>query len=271
MRVRFMRISRKIKRKIRVFWNEFRYIIPVFVMFFLLGFFICHKFVKENPPLCDKIPSHGPNCCQQAALRPSQVLSVSPDQDGVKKISSNSDSLMDFHKSLFRVIKYEGGYVNDPDDPGGETKYGISKKSYPHLNIRNLTFDQVFSIYHEDYWKKVRLNEVESDEIKSKLLDIVVQFGIEGGTRLWKTALKDVYDDEGDKKINSPDFDLDQIIEFTNKANPLNVVLALRMAMVRQYLTLVKRNPNLKKFLNGWLNRAHDDDGKKLSYQLDKL
>lgn len=48
--------------------------------------------------------------------------------------------------------RIEGGYANDPNDPGGETKYGISKRSYPNLDIKNLTLDQAKSIYKRDYW-----------------------------------------------------------------------------------------------------------------------
>lgn len=46
----------------------------------------------------------------------------------------------------------EGGYVNNPRDPGGETKYGISKRSYPNLDIKNLTLDQASAIYRSDFW-----------------------------------------------------------------------------------------------------------------------
>lgn len=46
----------------------------------------------------------------------------------------------------------EGGYVNDPKDPGGETKYGISKRAYPQLNIRDLTPEGARAIYLKDYW-----------------------------------------------------------------------------------------------------------------------
>lgn len=50
------------------------------------------------------------------------------------------------------VLAHEGGYVNHPSDPGGETKYGISKRSYPDLDIRNLSRDQAIAIYKRDYW-----------------------------------------------------------------------------------------------------------------------
>ncbi|WP_425526518.1 glycosyl hydrolase 108 family protein [Xanthomonas oryzae] len=50
------------------------------------------------------------------------------------------------------MLSHEGGYVNDPRDPGGETQWGISKRAYPELNIRALTRDQAIEIYRRDYW-----------------------------------------------------------------------------------------------------------------------
>lgn len=60
--------------------------------------------------------------------------------------------LSEFDSAFENVVGIEGGYVNDPDDPGGETKYGISKRSYPHLDIKNLTLAQAKAIYYNDYW-----------------------------------------------------------------------------------------------------------------------
>jgi len=57
-----------------------------------------------------------------------------------------------FDRGLEFVLASEGGYVNDAYDPGGETKYGISKKAYPHLDIANLTLDDARTIYYRDYW-----------------------------------------------------------------------------------------------------------------------
>lgn len=58
----------------------------------------------------------------------------------------------DFNAAFDFVIGAEGGYVNDPKDPGGETKYGISKRAYPGLDIASLTIEQARDIYHLDYW-----------------------------------------------------------------------------------------------------------------------
>lgn len=54
----------------------------------------------------------------------------------------------------------EGGYVNDPRDPGGETKFGISKRSYPREDIKNLTRDRAIEIYKRDFWDSNRCDEL---------------------------------------------------------------------------------------------------------------
>lgn len=54
----------------------------------------------------------------------------------------------------------EGGYVNDPRDPGGETKFGISKRSYPKEDIKNLTRDRAIEIYKRDFWDSNRCDEL---------------------------------------------------------------------------------------------------------------
>lgn len=58
-----------------------------------------------------------------------------------------------FTESMKFILKWEGGYVNHPKDPGGETKYGISKRAHPDLDIANLTVEQALDIYFREYWK----------------------------------------------------------------------------------------------------------------------
>jgi len=60
---------------------------------------------------------------------------------------------MSFFLPAFQiVIGVEGGYSNDPRDPGGETKFGISKRAYPNVDIPRLTLEQAQGIYRRDYW-----------------------------------------------------------------------------------------------------------------------
>lgn len=58
-----------------------------------------------------------------------------------------------FDRAVELILGLEGGYVNDPNDPGGETKYGISKRAYPDLDIEGLTREQAIAIYKRDYWE----------------------------------------------------------------------------------------------------------------------
>lgn len=95
-----------------------------------------------------------------------------------------------FDKAFRLLVGEEGGYVNDPKDPGGETKYGISKRAYPTEDIKNLTLDRAKGLYKRDYWDKVGADArpwpealclfdcaVNQGVGKAKALDAVVQKG----------------------------------------------------------------------------------------------
>lgn len=64
--------------------------------------------------------------------------------------------MSDFYRAFRIVVGEEGGYVNDPRDPGGRTKFGISQRAYPALDIATLTLDQARAIYHRDYWMRAK-------------------------------------------------------------------------------------------------------------------
>ena len=57
-----------------------------------------------------------------------------------------------FNIALGFVLRHEGGYVNDPADPGGETNFGISKRYHPREDIKNMTAKRAGEIYLEEYW-----------------------------------------------------------------------------------------------------------------------
>lgn len=61
-----------------------------------------------------------------------------------------------FCRSIPILLEIEGQYVNDPRDPGGETNWGITKRSYPNLNIKALTAEVAAQIYYDDFWTKAQ-------------------------------------------------------------------------------------------------------------------
>jgi lysozyme family protein len=89
---------------------------------------------------------------------------------------------MTFDQAFNVVVGIEAGYVNDPNDPGGETKFGISKRAYPQLDIPNLTLDQAKAIYLRDYWHLCKCDELPMD-LALAVFDCAVNQGV-------STALK---------------------------------------------------------------------------------
>lgn len=66
-----------------------------------------------------------------------------------------------FEAAFTLVVGVEGGYVNDPADPGGETRYGISKRRYPDEDIKNLTLSRAQLLYKRDYWDANKLDQLD--------------------------------------------------------------------------------------------------------------
>jgi lysozyme family protein len=83
---------------------------------------------------------------------------------------------MNFERAFDIVVGLEGGYGNDRNDPGGETKYGISKRAYPEVNIKTLSLDHAKGIYRFDYW-----DPLHCDEMPWPLAMLVFDCGVNQG------------------------------------------------------------------------------------------
>lgn len=83
-----------------------------------------------------------------------------------------------FDRAFQIVVGEEGGYVNNPKDPGGETKYGISKRAYPNEDIKNLTLDRAKELYKRDYWDKVKGNSYGTFGEALCVFDCAVNMGV---------------------------------------------------------------------------------------------
>lgn len=85
---------------------------------------------------------------------------------------------MSFERAFEIVIGIEAGYVNDPLDPGGETKYGISKRAYPNLDIKNLTLQQAHDLYFKDYWTAAGCVLIADEAMAVLVFDCAVNQGV---------------------------------------------------------------------------------------------
>ena len=79
--------------------------------------------------------------------------------------------------------KIEGGYVNDPRDPSGETNFGISKRAYPKLNIAKLTREKAIEIYKRDFWDAAGCSDLPP-RIAIAVFDCAVNQGVDAAKKL---------------------------------------------------------------------------------------
>lgn len=133
-------------------------------------------------------------------------------------------NINDFKKALEFVLKWEGGYVNDPDDPGGETKWGISKRAHPDLEISLLTPNVAASIYADEYWDALGCDSIEFP-YNVAVFDSAVNLGV------------------------------DRVGRWCQSCQSPSEILDKRR---QHYISLATKNPSMKKYLRGWLNRLND-------------
>lgn len=93
---------------------------------------------------------------------------------------------MDFDTAFKRLIGHEGGLTENPNDPGGLTNYGISQRSYPNVDIRNLTVNQAKDIYQRDFWDVIGNAH---PAIKFQVFDFAVNSGINTAIRKLQAAI----------------------------------------------------------------------------------
>ncbi|WP_392434927.1 glycoside hydrolase family 108 protein [Yersinia sp. HM-2024] len=149
-----------------------------------------------------------------------------------------------FIHAIDYMLAAEGGYVNDPTDKGGETKYGISKRSYPNLNIAALTQEQATEIYFRDYWLKTHCESLPPG-ISLAVFDGAVQHGYKVASQQLQRALR-VADDGviGAKTLAAAE-----------SITPLLLFVRLMNQRSQTYTRLIANSPAQIRFMNGWFNR----------------
>jgi len=95
---------------------------------------------------------------------------------------------MNFDDAIGRVLGIEGGYSNNPNDPGGETQWGISKRSYPNVDIKGLTRAAAIAIYRRDFWSQINADEL-FDGVAYQALDFAINSGVTTAIRYLQRAL----------------------------------------------------------------------------------
>ena len=139
------------------------------------------------------------------------------------------------------------GYTNDPVDRGGETKYGISKRAHPTVDIRALTWAQAQRIYYDAYWIKGQCMML-SGPVGIMHFDTCVNMGVGAASKILQKALGVSVDGVvGPRTINAA------------KSMDFAVICsAIADQRVDYYKQIVKKSPSQAKYIKGWLRRVNE-------------
>ena len=153
-----------------------------------------------------------------------------------------------FATAIDKVFEHEGGYRDDPDDRGGETNFGISKRSYPDLDIRSLTREQAEAIYYRDWWHRYGYGAIRESCIGAKILDLSVNLGPHRAHSLLQQAMN-----ETGSTLLKEDGVLGPVTVAAVNAHvsPAYLLAEIKLAAIQFYVGL--KQP---KFLAGWVRRA---------------
>jgi lysozyme family protein len=159
------------------------------------------------------------------------------------------------------ILRNEGGFVNDPDDPGGATKYGVSLRTLRKIgdldfdldvdgdidmdDIKLLTPEKAEEFYYEYFYQPIKIDGLKCDSLALQVFDMSINAGKVTAIKLLQQVVGSGVDGIiGPKTIACANTFTDDIGE------------AFRSARKQWYKNLVSKKPVFKKFLNGWLHRC---------------
>lgn len=149
----------------------------------------------------------------------------------------------DWGTAIAFVLKEEGGYTLDPNDKGGETNFGISKRRYPNEDIKNITETRARELYQKDFWHELRCDELPSP-LSIAVFDAAVNQGEGAAKRMLQIALNVTVDGViGEKTIAAA---------HKSGSNIVRRFMAQRMA---RYMRTIMKDPTQEVFADNWSNR----------------
>ena len=157
--------------------------------------------------------------------------------------------MANFEEAIVKTLVHEGGakFTSDPKDRGGDTKFGISQRAYPELDIKNLTEETAKVIYKKDYWDKVKADNIDTQLIAENIFDTAVNMGVRTASRMAQEILS----------INPADGIIGpQSLKIINSASVDLFISKYTLQKVAHYVKICQKNKSQKKYLLGWMNRA---------------
>lgn len=172
-----------------------------------------------------------------------------------------------FDTAMITVLRHEGGLSDTKGDPGGWTNFGISLRFLKDARICengdckgdaneiiHLTQTEADAIYYKNWYMKYHYNNINNVKVMTKIMDFSINAGANECHKLVKRAINAVVTPE----ITVNGIMDENTIEIINLIEPSVFHDAFEHEQEEFYTELVKRNPHLRLFLNGWLARSRD-------------
>lgn len=159
-----------------------------------------------------------------------------------------------FNNCIDFVLQWEGGFVDNPADPGGKTNHGITQTIYnkwladnkkSKADVKDISLDTVKTIYFDRYFKVIPEVDILSIELLQVLFDTAVNFGLSGMVIFLQEALS----------VEMTGFYGDTTREKFLKNNSKDFALKIVENRKKYRYTRCLENPSQNVFLQGWLNR----------------
>ncbi len=154
------------------------------------------------------------------------------------------------------ILQEEGGHADNPADNGGETWYGISKKSYPNVDFSALTPEKgkalARSIYTRDFYKPLHIDEFTNDAVAWAVFDCGVNSGPGAAARCLQRAVN---------HLTGADLAVDggiglMTIRATNRTDPEDLCLTMSSFRIMIHVGDVAQHPDKREFVAGWTRRT---------------
>ena len=153
------------------------------------------------------------------------------------------------YDQLMKLIREaEGGYVDNKNDPGGKTNFGISENTYPNEDIKKLTRERAELLLYRDFYKRFRIYNISDDRLAGIVLSMAINhdlpaiqrlhtiLGIKPGTIIGPATMK--------------------ALENKTEEEMLEIIEKYKQATKEYFLQKIKENPEKQKFHDGWMNRV---------------
>lgn len=157
-----------------------------------------------------------------------------------------------FKNAMAFLLHHEGGTNVDPVDRGGLTKYGISQRTYPNLDIANLTVQDAFVIYERDFWNKLYCNELPP-MLSGAMFDSAVNCGLPSAVKWAQKAANALGAHLVVDGLVGP-----KTVRALSQVPPEQIVMVFLSYRLDRYIYLIKRYPKQIKYIRGWTRRVSE-------------